>query len=124
MNSTPTTYEEFRSYYLGNTKYDDGTQEFANSMNQIEAMYPVWYEQLNQELVSNIKKERTQNLIVGLCEEMQAFYDSGAYISQDTVHESAMELFLEDSKLVSLIDEDDIYDFLIDEVIDKIAINL
>ena len=50
ITSTPQTYEEFRSYYLANAKYDDGTAEFANSMYQIEAMYPVWYEQLSQEL--------------------------------------------------------------------------
>ncbi len=53
MNNTPQTYEEFRNYYLMNTKYDDGTQEFANSMYQIEEMYPVWYKQLTQELKSH-----------------------------------------------------------------------
>ena len=50
ITNTPATYEEFRNYYLANTRYDDGTEEFANSMYQIEAMYPVWYEQLTQEL--------------------------------------------------------------------------
>ena len=52
ITNTPATYEEFRSYYLANTKYDDGTQEFANSMYRIEAMYPEWYSQLTQELKS------------------------------------------------------------------------
>ena len=51
MNITPSTYEEFRSYYLANVKYDDGSEEFANSMYQIERMYPVWYEQLKVELL-------------------------------------------------------------------------
>ena len=124
MNSTPSTYEEFRSYYLANTKYDDGTQEFANSMYQIEAMYPVWYEQLEGELVCNIKKERVQNLVEGLCESIQECYDDGHYVSQDIVHDTAMELFLADEKLVAIIEEDEVYDFLVDNVINMVSINL
>ncbi len=72
----------------------------------------------------DVKQQRTQNLIEGLCEGVQALYDSGEYISQDTVHESAETLFREDPTLVALIEEDDVYDFLIDNVINQVSINL
>ena len=70
------------------------------------------------------KQERVQNLIEGLCESIQECYDDGNYVSQDVVHQTAMELFQEDEELVSMIDEDDVTDFLVDDVINNISINL
>ena len=49
------------------------------------------------------KQERVQNLIEGLCESIQECYDDGNYVSQDVVHQTAMELFQEDAwRLVEL----------------------
>ena len=71
------------------------------------------------------KQERTQNLIEGLRESIQECYDDGNYVSQDVVHQTAMELFQEDEELVAMFDdEDDICDFLLDDVINNISINL
>ena len=75
-------------------------------------------------MAMTIKQERTQNLIVGLCEAIQECYDDGNYVSQDVVHQTAMELFQEDEVLVEAIDKDDILDFLLDDVIGNISINL
>ena len=71
-----------------------------------------------------IKQERTQNLIEGVCEAIQECYDDGNYVSQDVVHQTAMELFQDDEVLVEAIDKDDILDFLLDDVIGNISINL
>ena len=71
-----------------------------------------------------IKQERTQNLIEGVCEAIQECYDDGNYVSQDVVHQTAMELFEDDEVLVEAIDKDDILDFLLDDVIGNISINL
>ena len=70
------------------------------------------------------KQERVQNLIEGVCESIQECYDDGNYVSQDVVHQTAMELFQEDEVLVEAIDKDDILDFLLDDVIGNISINL
>ena len=70
------------------------------------------------------KQERVQNLIEGVCESIQECYDDGNYVSQDVVHQTAMELFQEDEELVAMIDKDDVLDFLLDDVIGNIAINL
>ena len=71
------------------------------------------------------KQERVQNLIEGLCESIQECYDDGNYVSQDVVHQTAMELFQEDEELAAMFDdEDDIRDFLLDDVIGNISINL
>ncbi len=70
------------------------------------------------------RQERVQNLIEGLCESIQECYDDGNYVSQDVVHQTAMELFQEDEELVAMIDKDDVLDFLLDDVIGNIAINL
>ena len=70
------------------------------------------------------KRERTQNLIEGLCESIQECYDDGNYVSQDVVHQTASELFQEDEVLVAMIEEDDVCDFLLEEVICNISINL
>ena len=72
----------------------------------------------------NTKQERVQNLMEGLCESIQECYDDGNYVSQEIVQQMAMEMFLEDEVLVNAIDEDDITDFLVDEVIGNISINL
>jgi len=71
-----------------------------------------------------IQQERVQNLIVGLCEMMQEHYDEGNYVSQDVVHQTAMEMFQDDEVLVEAIDKDDVLDFLLDDVIGNISINL
>ena len=72
-----------------------------------------------------IQQERTQNLIEGLCEAIQECYDDGNYVSQDVVHQTAMEMFEDDEVLVAMFDdEDDIRDFLLDDVIGNISINL
>ncbi len=70
------------------------------------------------------KQERVQNLIEGLCESIQECYDDGNYVSQDVVHQTASELFQEDEVLVAMIEEDDVCDFLLEEVICNISINL
>ena len=70
------------------------------------------------------RQERVQNLIEGLCESIQECYDDGNYVSQDVVHQTASELFQEDEVLVSTIDEDDVCDFLLEEVISMVSINL
>ena len=72
----------------------------------------------------NIKHKRVQNLTEGLCEAMQECYDDGWSVSQEIVQQMAMEMFLEDEVLVNAIHEDDITDFLVDEVIGNISINL
>lgn len=43
---TPTTFDEFRTFYLANAACDDGTEEFANSMREIEDQFPEWFAQL------------------------------------------------------------------------------
>ena len=70
------------------------------------------------------KQERVQNLIEVLCESIQECYDDGNYVSQDVVHQTASELFQEDEVLVAMIEEDDVCDFLLEEVICNISINL
>ena len=56
---------------------------------------------------------------------IQECYDDGNYLSQDVVHQAASELFQEDEVLVAMFDdEDDMCDFLVDEVISQVAINL
>ncbi len=75
-------------------------------------------------MTESIKRERTQNLIEGLCESIQECYDDGNYVSQDVVHQTASELFQEDEVLVAMIDEDDVCDFLLDDVINYVSINL
>ena len=72
----------------------------------------------------SIKQERIQNLIEGLCESIQESYDDGHYVSQELVSDTAMELFEEDSILVGLIAEDDVHEFLADDVISMVSINL
>ncbi len=74
--------------------------------------------------ITMTKQERTQNLIEGLCESIQECYDDGNYVSQEVVHQTASELFQEDEVLVAMIDEDDVCDFLLEEVICNISINL
>ena len=76
-------------------------------------------------MTQTIKQERTQNLIEGLCEAIQECYDDGNYVSQDVVHQTASVLFQEDEVLVAMFDdEDDVHDFLLDDVIGNISINL
>ncbi len=70
------------------------------------------------------RQERVQNLIEGLCESIQECYDDGNYVSQDVVHQTASELFQEDEVLVAMIEEDDVCDFLLEEVISMVSINL
>ena len=76
-------------------------------------------------MTQTIKQERTQNLIEGLCEVIQECYDDGNYVSQEVVHQTADAMFQEDEVLVAMFDdEDDVHDFLLDDVIGNISINL
>ena len=72
----------------------------------------------------NRLQELTHELTVALVENLQTQYDEGNFISQDVVHQTATELFEESDELVSMIHEDDMADFLLDDVIHNIAINL
>ena len=50
MANEPMTYDRFKFEYLANTKYDDGTLEFADMMLAFEGRYPHHFEQLKEEM--------------------------------------------------------------------------
>ncbi len=64
----------------------------------------------------------THELTVELLERIQFQYDNGYFINSDLVHETASELFEDNSELQSLVD--DVDDYLVDDVIGNIALNL
>lgn len=68
----------------------------------------------------------THDLLVELVENLQTQYDEGNFISQDVVHQTASEVLEEHTELLTLIgdDEDERIDFLLDDVIGNIALNL
>ena len=68
----------------------------------------------------------THQLTVELVENLQTQYDEGNFISQDVVHQTASEVLEEHTELLTLIgdDEDERIDFLLDDVIGNIALNL
>ena len=51
MGNYPTTYSEFRTYYIAHEAWDDGTYESAQALHRIQQQYPTWYKQLQAELV-------------------------------------------------------------------------
>ena len=66
-----------------------------------------------------------EDLIIAVCERVQAEYDEGCYISKETVTEVAMDEFDEAGGCDTFdIDEDDKFDFIVDDIISGISINL
>jgi len=66
----------------------------------------------------------THELTVELLERIQFQYDNGYFISQDLVHETVTELFESMTELVSMIPNDDVDDYLVDDVIGNVSLNL
>ena len=66
----------------------------------------------------------THELTVELLERIQFQYDNGYLISQDLVHETVTELFESMTELVSMIPNDDVDDYLVDDVIGNVSLNL
>ncbi len=67
-------------------------------------------------------KELTHELTVELLERIQFQYDNGYFINSDLVHETATELFDDCPELMEMVD--DVDDFLVDDVIGNISLNL
>ena len=66
-----------------------------------------------------------EELIQSICERVQAEYDEGCYISKETVSDIAMDEFDEAGGCEAFdVDEEDKFDFVVDELIASISINL